>query len=136
MLNLFLFLCITVQKEVATSILQKHSESLSLLTLPTKIVHILYTEGVISKETYNELEQSGLLSDGPLRALSSAVSEDPNKLRVFSTVLLKSKKTINVGQDILKEYSKLFIFYRFIVLKFCIDENFPQVQVWPSQSGL
>ena len=131
-----MFLCITVQKEVVTSILQKYSESLSLLTLPTKIVKILYTERVISKETFDEASKSGLLTGDPLRALSSAVSENPNKLRVFSTVLLKSKKTINVGQNILKEYSKLFIFYRFIVLKFYIDENFPQVPVCPSQPGL
>ena len=115
-----MFLCITVQKEVATSILQKHSESLSPLTLPTKIVNILYKERVISKETFDEVSKSGLLTGDPLRALSSAVSENPNKLRDFATVLLQSEETICIGQDILKEYSKLFIFYRFIVLKFCI----------------
>ena len=87
----------------------------------------MYTERLISKETFDEVGKS---------ELSSAVSEDPNKLRGFASVLLKSKKTVRIGKDILKEYSKLFIFYRFIVLKFCIDENFPQVPVCPSRPGL
>ena len=68
---------------------------------------MLYTEGVISKEIFDEVESSGgLLTDVPLRALSDTVSEDPNKLRVFGTVLLQSKDTVRVGQDILKEYGK------------------------------
>ena len=80
---------------------------------------MLYTEGVISNDTFNEMERSGsVLTDDSLRALSSIVSEDSNQLRVFASVLLQSKDTIHVGQDILKEYSK-FVFYRFIVLKFC-----------------
>ena len=111
-LYFFIFICTIVQKEVATSILQKHAERLSQLNLPTKIVRILYTEGVISKDTFDEMERSGsVLTDDPLRALSSRVCEDSNKLRVFATVLLQSEETIQVGQDILKEYSK-FVFYR------------------------
>ena len=118
-LYFFMFICTIVQKEVVTSILQKHAKCLSLLILPAKIVRILYTEGVISKDTFDELERSGsVLTDNSLRALSGIVSEDSNKLRVFASVLLQSEETIHVGQDILKEYSK-FVFYRFIVLKFC-----------------
>ena len=82
------------------------------------------------------MERSGsVLIDDPLRALSSRVSEDSNKLRVFATVLLQSEETIQVGQDILKEYSK-FVLHRIIELKFSVDENFPQVPVWPSQPGM
>ena len=65
---------------------------------------MLYTEGVISKKIFDVVESSkGSLADGPLRALSDTVSDDPNKLRVFSTVLLQSKDTVRVGQDILEE---------------------------------
>ena len=102
-----LFLCIIVQKEVATSLLQKHSESLLQLILPSDIVNILYKEEVISKETFDEVEQSSRITNGQLGALSSTVSEDPNKLRVFTSVLLRSEETIRVGQIILKEYGKL-----------------------------
>ena len=87
--------------------LQKHSEHLSQLTLPTKIVRMLYTEEVISMETLNEMERSGgLQTDRSLRALSNTISEDPNKLRILTSVLLQSEETVHVGQDILKEYSK------------------------------
>ena len=105
-----MLICSLVQKEVVTSILQNHTKCLSQLILPAKIVHILCTEGVISKDTFDELERSGsVLTDDSLRALSSTVSEDSNKLRVFASVLLQSKDTIHVGQDIPKDYSKFII---------------------------
>ena len=92
------------QSHPACQILQRHSVKLSLQTLP---VETLYTEGVISKETFDEVESSGgSLIDGPLRTLFSTVSEDPNKLRVFGSVLLQSEDTVHVGNDILKEYGK------------------------------
>ena len=88
----------------ARLVLYKHSTNLTQMALP---VETLYTEGVISKETFNEIKSSGgLLTDIPLRALSDTVSEDPNKLRVFGAVLLQSEDTVRVGQDILKEYGK------------------------------
>ena len=96
-----------VQKEVPNQILQKHS---SQLALSVELVQMLYTEKVISNETFKELERSGgLLTDRPLRALSSTVSEDPGQLRVFGTVLLQSKETVLVAKDILKEYGKLVL---------------------------
>ena len=96
-----------MQKEVIIQILQHYSEILSKLTLPVEIVQTLYTEGVISKETFNEVQRSGgSLTDGPLRTLSSTVSDDPNQLRVFSTVLLQSEETVRVANDILEEYGK------------------------------
>ena len=67
----------------------------------------MHTEEVISNETFNEVNSSGgLLTEGPLRALSNSVTEDPNQLSVFGSVLLQSKDTVCVGQDILKEYGK------------------------------
>ena len=68
---------------------------------------MLYTEEVISMETLNEMERfEGLQTDHSLRALSNTVSEDPNKLRILTSVLLQSEETVHVAQDILKEYSK------------------------------
>ena len=95
------------QKDHSNKILQKYSTRLSKFVLPMEVTQMLYTEGVISKETFDEIQSSGgLLTDDTLRAWSGTVSEDPNMLRVFSTVLLQSKDTVRVGQDILKEYGK------------------------------
>ena len=64
--------------------------------LSVEIVQMFYAEEVISKERFNEIERSGgLLVNGPLRALSSIVSDDPNQLRVFCTVLLQSEESMS-----------------------------------------
>ena len=69
---------------------------------------MLCTEKVISKETLdgppNRL--GGVLGDGPLRALCSTVSKEPNKLKVFATILLKSEQTVPFVKNVLKVYSK------------------------------
>ena len=79
-------------------------------SLPTEVTHTLLTEGVINKETFYEVERSGgFLANGPLRALSSTVSKDPDQLRVLGSVLLQSEDTVHVGNDILKEYGKCFV---------------------------
>ena len=96
-----------MQKATINQILQTHSESLSHLVLPTDVTQTLYTEGVISKETFDEIEtSSGSLVGGSLKALSSDASEDPSKLRTFGTVLLHSRDTVDVAKDILKDYGK------------------------------
>ena len=41
---------------MAEHVIQKHSDKLS--NLPPEIVQLLFTEGVISRETYYELEKS------------------------------------------------------------------------------
>ena len=90
-----------------TLALKNFFKKLALSSLPTEVTHTLLTEGVITKETFYEVERSGgLLANGPLRTLSSTVSKDPNQLKVFGSVLLQSEDTVHVGQDILKEYSK------------------------------
>ena len=87
--------------------LQKHYDSLSPLTLPIEIVQMLYTERVISKETLDEVNKlGGVLGDGPLRALCTTVYEDPNKLKMFASILFKSEQTILIAQDIIKEFGK------------------------------
>ena len=71
---------------------------------------MLYTERVISKETSTNLERSGgLLADGPLKVLSSTIAKDPNKLKIFLNILLKSEETVQFAKDTLKEYGKLFV---------------------------
>ena len=91
----------------AYQVLWKHFHRHFLISLPTDASLTLHTEGVISKETFNEVERSGgLLANSSLRALSSAVSEDPNRLRFFTNVLLQSEDTVCVAKDILKEYGK------------------------------
>ena len=88
-------------------ILQKYSESLSKIVLPSEIVETLYTDGIFSKETFDEVTKvGGSLAGGPLRALSNTVSKEFNQLRVFATILLQSEDTADVAQDILKEYGK------------------------------
>ena len=93
-----------MQKELPNQILQKFSERLSQVTLP---VEMLYTEGVISDETFDEVQKSNI---SPLTALSGTISDNPNQLRTFGTILLRSEDTVQIGQEILKEYGKFFAF--------------------------
>ena len=92
---------------LSTPALKNLFKKLAPSSLPTEVTHTLLTEGVITNETFYEVERSGgLLADGPLRALSGTASKDSNQLRVFGSVLLQSEDTVHVGQDILKEYGK------------------------------
>ena len=69
------------------------------------VLQLLYTEGIISKEIFDEIEKSGgSITDGSLRALHTTLSENPNQLKVFFSILLQSKDTVNVGKDALKKY--------------------------------
>ena len=91
----------------ACQMLQQHTDRLSPLILPVEIVQMLYEEKVISKETLDEVNRLGsVLGEGPLRALCTTVSRDPNILKVFVSVLLKSEGTVHIAKDILKEYGK------------------------------
>ena len=88
-------------------ILHKHSESILQLPLPTKVIQTLYTEEIISKQISNDLEDSeGYLTYHQLTVLYTSMSENPNQLRQFATVLQQSEDTVCVANDILKEYSK------------------------------
>ena len=91
----------------ACQMLHKHTDKLSSLTLPVEIVQMLHSERVISKETLDEVNRSGgVLGEGPLKALCTTVYEEPNKLKKFASILLKSEEVVQIGQDILQEYSK------------------------------
>ena len=102
-----LILSLYTVHDLTNQILEKRSESFSNLFLPMDVIQALYTEGVISKKTFDEVERSGgLVTAGPLQALHYSISKDPNQLRIFSSVLLQSEETVNVGKDTLKDYGK------------------------------
>ena len=108
------FFVLEVLSTPVCQMLRKQYDRLSPLTLPVKIVQMLYTEKVISKETLDEVNRlGGVLGDGPLKALCTTVYEDPNKLKIFTTILLKSEQTVPVAKDILKEYCKYIIVRKF-----------------------
>ena len=72
-----------------------------------EVVQMLYAERIISKETLDEVNRSGgVLGEGPLKALCTTVYEDPKKLSVFASVLLKLDQTAQIAKSILKEHSK------------------------------
>ena len=54
-------------------------------------------------------KSGGKLAEGPLRALSTTVSENVDKLRAFASILLQSEDTVHVAKDILKEYGKCVV---------------------------
>ena len=61
------------------------------------------------KEIFDELDRSrGFFTDGALKALSSVVYEDSNKLRVLCTVLQQSEETVCVATEMLREYGKWY----------------------------
>lgn len=72
-----------------------------------EVIQLLYTEKVISKELYNNVMKSGcLLTNDLMTALHTTVSEDPRQLRVFVSILLHSKKTVLIANEIHKDYRK------------------------------
>ena len=100
----FLYFRILVSAPVFQMI-QRQSDRLSALTLSVKIVQMIYTKKVISKETLDEVNRlGGVLGDCPLRGLYTTVYKDPNKIKVFTTILLKSEHTVFVAKEILKIY--------------------------------
>ena len=126
-----------VQKEFPRQLLQKHSESLLQFVFPMETLWMLHKEGVISKETLDEVERSGgSLTDDSLRVLSNTVSEDPKQLKVFSTVLIQSEDTVHFAKDILKEYSKWFVLILVVLKFYIVDQNFLEVSSLLSQWGM
>ena len=88
-----------------SQILREHSESLSQVVLSVEVAQMLYTENVISKETYDDIKRGGGLL--ATRVLQSSISKDLNKLRMYASILLHSKKTVPIGQNILQDCGKL-----------------------------
>ena len=87
-----------------SQILQRYSDRLSQVVVPAEL---LYTEGVITKETFDEVESlGGYLVNGTFRALRSTVYKDHNMLKKFASILLRSEDTVSLANDIIKDYGK------------------------------
>ena len=98
---------LTVQ-DVTKEILQKLSKTISQLIIPSEEAQTLYVEGVISKETFNNVLKSGnLLAE----VLYSTIAKNHNNLKVFLNLLLKFEETARFAKDTLNEYGKLFVLH-------------------------
>ena len=72
-----------------------------------EVAQLLCTEKVISKEIYiKALKPKGLQANDLLAALHATVCKDSNILKVFGSILLRSKKTVPIGNDILEDFSE------------------------------
>ena len=57
-----------------------------------------FREGVISEESLDDINRSGgVLGDSQLRALCTSVYKDPFKLKVFTSVLVKSEELLSIA---------------------------------------
>ena len=91
----------------ASQLLLHHSIKFTWHSLPKKLIALLRTERVISKEVQSGITKSGsLLVDKALRAVCVTVADDHNKLRVLAEVLLKFKQTAILGKDLIEDFSK------------------------------
>ena len=100
----------------ACQILQNYSDRLSQVAVPFEL---LYTEGVITRETSEDIEMlGGYLINGPLRSISNAVYKDRDVLKRFASILLKSEDTVSLAQDILNDYSRFNVYHK------SVDDNF------------
>lgn len=91
----------------ASQLLLHHSIKFTWHSLPKKLIALLRTEKVISKEVQSGITKSGsLLVDKALRAVCVTVADDHNKLRVLAEVLLKFKRTAILGKDLIEDFSK------------------------------
>ena len=133
-----LFLAFTVREysNPACQILQKYSDRLSQVAVPFEL---LYTEGVITRETSKEIEiLGGYLINGPLRSLHKGVYKDHYVLKRFASILLKSEDTISSAQDILNDYSRFNVYHNYQSIFYnLLDRTFPsQAKATPLPSSL
>ena len=92
-----LLLTVKELSDPCSQILQRYSDRLSQIVVPAEL---LYTEGVITKETFDEVESlGGCLLNGAFRALRSTVYKDHNMLKKFASVLSRSEDTVSLADD-------------------------------------
>ena len=118
----------------ACQILLKYSDRLSQVAVPFEL---LYTEGVITRETSEEIETlAGYLINGPLRSLRNAVYKDHDVLKRFASILLKSEDTVSLAQDILNDYSRFNVYHKSEIINFynLSDQTFLTQATPPSSS--
>ena len=116
----------------ACQILLKYSDRLSQVAVPFEL---LYTEGVITRETSEEIEMlGGYLINGPLRSLRNAVYKDHDVLKRFASILLKSEDTVSLAQDILNDYSRFNVKWLTVNFYKLLDQTFLTQATPPSAS--
>ena len=113
-------------------ILLKYSDRLSQVAVPFEL---LYTEGVITRETSEEIEMlGGYLINGPLRSLRNAVYKDHDVLKRFASILLKSEDTVSLAQNILNDYSRFNVKWLTVNFYKLLDQMFLTRATPPSSS--
>ena len=116
----------------ACQILLKYSDRLSQVAVPFEL---LYTEGVITSETSEEIEMlGGYLINGPLKSLRNAVYKDHDVLKRFASILLKSEDTVSLAQDILNDYSRFNVKWLTVNFYNLLDQTFLTRATSPSSS--
>ena len=55
---------------------------------------------------YHEIKRSGVLVNDQFKSLCFTVSKNTEQLKLFASVLLQSRETIQVAQYILQKYGK------------------------------
>ena len=92
----------------ACHILWTNRYRLSRIKLPDSSKQLLYTKGLITRETSRGMRSSSdyLLSRDALRDIYNAVDHDHNKFRNFAEILLFSRDPCSLVIDLLKEYGK------------------------------
>ena len=118
----------------ACQILLKYSDRLSQVAVPFEL---LYTEGVITRETSEDIEMlGGYLINGPLRSLCNAVYKDHDVLKRFASILLKSEDTVSLAQNILNDYSTCRFNVKWLTVNFynLLDQTFLTIATSPSSS--
>ena len=92
---------------VVSQLLQHYSSRISQATLSEESVDLLHTEGLISEETLREVKSCGYtLTDDAMREIYTAVANDHNKLKAFARILLRSKGTVSIANDLMRDCGK------------------------------
>ena len=101
----------------AIIILWHHNDTLSqCLINPVKVSQFLFSERCINEETLDVMEtMEGILDEKKttlLSALLTAVSSDPNKLKMLGKILSKFEETKVLSERIISEHSERTLFFK------------------------
>ena len=115
----FFFTGIDTLATEAITILWRHNDTLSqCLINPVKVSQFLFSERCISEDTLDVMEtMEGILDEKKtilLSAILTAVSSDPNKLKMLGKVLSKFEETKVLSERIISEHSErtlIFLIY-------------------------
>ena len=96
--------------DAASQLLLSYRDKLSQTFLTDELVGLLRSEGVISKDTQEMIEDyDNILDDEPFRAVCVTVADDHQKLKVLADVLLQSTETAPLGRELADKYCESII---------------------------